>query len=277
MNNKECDDKLSLDALMKEVAICQLCCSDDSGITEKKRLRNIVAEKPSTLRYGEIPSHYTDWATRLDAKIAIVMEDWGLASDALKLRYYYEELLANSSLDSDQAWRETIENRPKPSPTHKKILKYLKSSAEAEGLFLPPDFLNYIFFTNAVLCFRRDGGPSDKSNIDLTKSLQNCCGNRKFLRQQLRIVGPTIVVALGQEAWQGLGRDGAIISNSSQKLLVVEYPEDGLRLNVVRMPHPVAWGPDENRYCQLFCVNLIKGQIGPHLSYRVCSPAQLHL
>ena len=22
-------------------------------------------------------------------------------------------------------------------------------------------------------------------------------------------------------------------------------------------------------YCQLFCVNLIKGQIGPHLSYRI--------
>lgn len=30
------------------------------------------------------------------------------------------------------------------------------------------------------------------------------------------------------------------------------------------------------RHCQLFCVNLIKGQIRPHLSYRVCSPAQLH-
>ena len=30
-------------------------------------------------------------------------------------------------------------------------------------------------------------------------------------------------------------------------------------------------------HCQLFCVNLIKGQIGPHLSYRICSPVQLHL
>jgi hypothetical protein len=28
-------------------------------------------------------------------------------------------------------------------------------------------------------------------------------------------------------------------------------------------------GTFKKRYCQLFCVNLIKGQIGPHLSYRI--------
>jgi hypothetical protein len=33
----------------------------------------------------------------------------------------------------------------------------------------------------------------------------------------------------------------------------------------------------DNGYCQLFCVNSIKGQIRPHLSYTIISPAQLHL
>jgi hypothetical protein len=249
MNNRDqfTTDKLSqLDAVMKEVAACQLCCGESSAITEKKRLRNIISEKPYAPRYGEIPSHYTDWANRLNAKIVIVMKDWGRASDALKLRAYYEGLITNGSFSRDQAWRETVENRPNPSPTHKKINKYLKSSAEAESVFLPPDFLNHILFTNAVLCFRRDGGPSDKDNIDLPRSLENCCGRRKYLRRQLQIVSPTVVVALGQEAWQGLCRGGAI-NNSSQEFVELAYPNDGLSINVVRTPHPVAWGPDESK------------------------------
>ncbi|MBN2589866.1 MAG: uracil-DNA glycosylase family protein [Sedimentisphaerales bacterium] len=235
-------DKLSkLDVVMKDIAACQLCCGVDTTIPEKRRLRNLIAEKPSAPRYGEIPSHYTDWATRLNAKIVILMKDWGLASHALELRTYFEGLIANKSLNREQAWLETIQNRPKPSPTHKKIKKYLKISAVAEGLFLPPDFLNHIFFTNAVLCFRCRGKPNATDNIDLKKSLDNCCGKRKYLRQQLKIVNPAIVVALGQGAWQGLDQSGTIISSSSQKYLVIDYP-DGLHLCVVRAPHPTKWG-----------------------------------
>jgi predicted transcriptional regulator len=243
--NKEqfSSDKLSqLDAIMKDIAACQLCCSKDSEISEKKRLRNLIAEQTSAPWYGKIPSHYTDWATRLDAKIAIIMKDWGLAEDALKLRAYCEGLISSKLLSREQAWRETIENRPKPSPTHRKINKYMISSAEAENLHLPPNFLNHIFFTNAVLCFRCEGGPSDKDNIDLPMSLENCCGRRRYLRRQLRVVNPSVVIALGDDAWEGLYRDQAIISKSSYGFMEISYPDDGLRLNVVRAPHPTKWG-----------------------------------
>jgi len=35
--------------------------------------------------------------------------------------------------------------------------------------------------------------------------------------------------------------------------------------------------PQNNRYCQLFCVNSVERQIGTHLSDLHCSPVHLHL
>src|SRR5215471_11646755 len=110
---------------------------------------------------------YTDWASRprLNAKIAIVLQDWGSRDEAIKLRHHYKRLMRTECLNRKKAWLKTVRDRPKPSPTHKRIPLYLRRSAKRQGLHLPDDFLDHIFFTNAVLCFRK--GNSSAKNINL--------------------------------------------------------------------------------------------------------------
>ena len=236
------DKKTRLHEMMQDVSRCQLCCAKGSGAA-RTRLINLIAKNPEAPRYGEIPSIYTDWASRLNAKIAIILQDWGSRDDALKLRHHYECLLRTESLSREKAWRRTVQYRPKPSPTHKRIPLYLKRSAEREGLQLPADFVDHLFFTNAVLCFRK-GNSSGANNINLERSIRNCCFKRKFLKRQLQIVSPSIVVALGGGALRGLGLRKKIsdvirsAQSSPQGFLEREY--EGLPLNIVAVLHPTA-------------------------------------
>ena len=132
-------NKLSqLDAMMQKVAKCDLCCKEGPKIKKEKLLRNFITEKPKGPRYGEIPSMYTDWAHRLDAKIAIVLQDWGSENEALALRREYENKIKQSSMNPAEAWRQTIRERPEhlSSDTHKNIIDFLKRSAELQKLQL---------------------------------------------------------------------------------------------------------------------------------------------
>ena len=220
--------KLSqLNTLMQNVSKCDLCCREgqDQDIKKDKLLINLIAEKPISPRFGEIPSMYTDWASRLNAKIAIVLQDWGGVEDALSLRRHYQEQIRKKSLSAAVAWRQTVQNRPNPSPTHINIINFLKISATLEGLKLPHDFLDQIFFTNAVLCFRH-GNTSGKDNIDLRRSIRNCCFQSKFLYEQLKIVQPSIVVALGEGALSSL----CISSNVALTIQSVQSLRDGFKM-----------------------------------------------
>ena len=105
-------DKLSqLGAMMQKVEKCDLCCKEGQGIEEKRLLINFITKKPQGPRYGEIPSMYTDWANRLDAKIAIVLQDWGSKDEALDLRREYENKIKQSAMSPAEAWRQTIRER----------------------------------------------------------------------------------------------------------------------------------------------------------------------
>ena len=240
------NDKLSkLHRLFQRVKKCDLCCTIGNGIEKRERLlRNLIAEAPVRPRYGDIPTMYTDWASRVHAKIAIVMQDWGSARDALKLSKHYKKKAKEECLSLDDAWRSIVQKRPKPSPTHRNIIRYLIKSAEREGLKLPSGFLDDLYFTNAVLCFRR-GGASGSRNIDLETSIRNCCDGQKFLYGQLAIVRPLIVVAAGRWALKGLGFNEGVgpTIRSVREESAYGYKEiscDGLSLCVVPTFHPAA-------------------------------------
>jgi uracil-DNA glycosylase len=246
-------DKLSqLDAMMRDVAACQLCCREGGEIKKEKLLRNLIAEKPNGPRYGEIPSRYTDWAHRLDAKIAFVLEDYGSAHNAFEHRESYLRRITEESLSPEVAWRRTVEDRPHPSPSTLRIPVFLRQSAERQGLELPRDFLDGILFTNAVLCFRRAGNDSSKENIDWATSSRNCCTKRRFLRQQLQILGPSVVVAAGKKVLGVLGVRGTSIAEAVEDahrsgahgFSRVDY--GGLSLNMVPVFHPAARPKDRS-------------------------------
>lgn len=279
-----------LNVLMQEVDRCELCCEHDrcdlggpeSNIQSSRCLRNLIYEYPNPSPWGGIPSMYTDWGNRLYAKIAIVMKDWGLADDALALRGHCTKL-ANFGMSSRCAWITTVCDRPKPSPTHRNIIKYLRNSlrcyveTSAPGArpSLPKTpwlirltspgserheeipFLDHLYFTNTVLCFKRWGEPTSRDNIDFPESKKHCCDEREFLRRQLEIVQPCVVVAVGeaarvfaehvQPAISGLDRISDIVKDAQESpRRYWELTYRGLSLNVIPVFHPTAYPTDRN-------------------------------
>jgi uracil-DNA glycosylase len=244
------DKQSQLDSMMQKVVACDLCCKPGNGMTQDELLRNLIAENPNKPHYGEIPTMYSDWANprRLNAKLTFVLQDWGSAGSAdeengaLVLRRCWKE--KSKSMNSEDAWRDIIQHRPKPSDTHENIIEFFNDSAKRENLQLPNNFLDHIFFTNAILCFRQ-GGSSNPGIINLNKSINNCCKVRMFLRDQLSIVHPLVVVAGGVGVSRELGfNDGigktikSVRENSPYGYKDILY--HNMKLCVVPIFHPVA-------------------------------------
>jgi uracil-DNA glycosylase len=243
-------NKLSmLDSTMQAISECDVCCRPGQGIESDQLLRNFIAERPNGPRYGGIPHLFTDWANRLNAKIAVIGQDWGADAAAIDLRRIYEESVNGVPDDPAKIWRQMVKDRPGgPSKTDENLKKFFEESARLEHLHLPETFMDNLFITNAVLCLRKGSVSSGDKNINLERSTENCCLKRMFLRQLLEIVNPVIVVALGGWALWGLGRTGgwkplkSIIPEIRRKYpygyVVNKY--DGLSLNVVPVYHPAA-------------------------------------
>src|SRR5208337_4418007 len=84
---------------------------------------------------------------------------------------------------------------------------------------------------------------SGGDKIDLTTSIKHCCREQNFLQEQLRIVSPSVVVALGDWALKGLGVPGSItklmVKSQSSPEGYVRRNCEGLPLNIVPVRHPM--------------------------------------
>lgn len=248
--------KLSLfDAEMQSIGRCCECSQLGGNIRADCFLRNLISERLQAPRYGGIPHMFTDWARRLNARIAVIAQDWGADIEALALRDYYEKRVETEDGTPEDIWAELIRNRPEiqnrrelkgPSRTDTNLKKFLEKSALLEGLHLPPHFMDSIFMTNAILCFRNGSLSSGQNNIDLTRSIANCCSKRKFLRNLLEIVNPVVVVTLGQYALKGVHHSNTTLRSLLKKTrresehgyIISDY--DGLSLRIVPVYHPSA-------------------------------------
>ena len=239
-----------LDLLMQRVKDCRLCC-EDTEILPKKRLINFIAERPNWPRYGGVPSIWTDWASRLDAKIVVIGKDWGPQSDVDKYRQQYEQLSSLTG-DKSKAWRRTIRSYTNNDDrSGQKLTEYLSESAKCVGLHLPPSFMDDVFVTNAVLCARQGNKYSDKDYFDEEKSTSNCCCTQRFLQRQLEIVKPAVVVTLGKCRLWALGKMSKSKSLRRRIEEVHEAPpgylrDDELGLSIVPVFHPAAYDDEES-------------------------------
>jgi len=69
---------------------------------------------------------------------------------------------------------------------------------------------NAAFFTNAVLCLKGGGLQADVENDWFAN-----CGS--FLRQQVEIVAPRVLVCLGEKAYRGIAKEFAFAPGSFRK------------------------------------------------------------
>lgn len=135
---------------------------------------------PSTLAGGSYDSSEIGPWSRLhgdlDAKIMVVGQDWG------DVRYFE----TNRGLDA-------LNN-----PTMKSLEKLLKSAGVDATLSTYDHGQTGLFLTNAVLCLK-SGGLQASVNAAW---FANCATH--FLRKQVEIVQPIVVVPLGERAYRAL-------------------------------------------------------------------------
>jgi uracil-DNA glycosylase family 4 len=147
---------------------CHSC--EDHGLTNPSVCRGGVYD--NTEHIGP----WTQWQGNLDAELMVIAQDWGGAE-------YY---IGCEGLEKDT------------NPTNKRVCELLASVGIQ--IQLPKQTREGpLFFTNAVLCLRPGllTGPAIKS-----RCFTNC--STAFLRPQVEVVNPKVVVTLGRMAYRSL-------------------------------------------------------------------------
>jgi uracil-DNA glycosylase family 4 len=153
---------------------------------------------------------WTQWQGNLDARVMVIAQDWGG-------KVYY---VNHRGLEEDD------------NTTNRRIRELL-ASVNIQ-IKLPPEQQDEgpLFFTNAVLCLK----PGLLTGPVKSSWFSNCATN--FLRPQVELVNPKVVVTLGYMAYRSLMRAYAL----PHKALMREAVQESVRLprgNVlVPMYHP---------------------------------------
>jgi len=124
---------------------------------------------------GEV-GPWSRWQGNLDARLMVVGQDWG------HTRYFLRHLGGES----------------RGNPTN----VALEQLAHVLGIAVGPPGdatgQSVAFFTNAVLCLKTEGGLQGKVR---DAWFRNCAG---YLRRQIEVVGPDVVVGLGERAFRSI-------------------------------------------------------------------------
>ena len=155
------------DALVETRKACRLCVGLSNPALARLRRFDSDQIGPWSRLHGD-----------LDAQLSIVGQDWG------GMKYYKD----NKGLDK-------LDN-----PTMCNLEKLLNHVGIHVSVTTYANHGRGVFLTNAVLCLK-DGGLQAKIELEWVR---NCGSN--FLRQQIEIVQPKVVVGLGASAFHAVLR-----------------------------------------------------------------------
>ena len=206
--------------LLEEMGTCQKCINLRNKSDRDCSLVNIY----NNLNFSKnIPSIWTDWFNRLNSEIMIIGQDWGPYVDMKTLHQLYMQNPTRSN------WENLIEQEK--SNTKKQLDYYIKESSNS--LYSLTD----IFITNAIMC-ARTGTKYRWDNIDLKQSTDNCSA---YLKKQVEIVKPKVILTLGYYPLYSLSKSYNFIINKTLKETIANYPE--IKINdftIIPLYHQVA-------------------------------------
>lgn len=160
--------QIAYSRLIEQRKECRLCC--DLGLTNPNACSRDIDDQ-----MGHIGA-WTQWQGNLDANLMVVGQDWG-GTD------YYNE---HHGQDEDT------------NPTNKRLRDLLASIGIHIGLPRQQPQGDVLFFTNAILCLR----PGRLTGTIKPHWFNNC--SKQFLRPQVELVNPKVVVTLGYLAYRSL-------------------------------------------------------------------------
>jgi DNA polymerase len=150
---------------------------------------------------------WTQWQGNLDAKLMVIAQDWG------GKEYYVE----HKGLEEDI------------NITNRRICELLASVGVNIELPRKPQSERPLFFTNSVLCLR----PGRLTGPIKSRWFDNC--SREFLRPQVELVNPRVIVTLGLKAYRSL----LMAYEMPHKTLMREAVQETVRLPGGQMLVPV--------------------------------------
>lgn len=216
--------------LLVSMSRCQQCTQLVKNTGKDCSLINIYENNDFC---QNIPSIWTDWLNRLDAKIVIIGQDWGPHTDMLKLYQLYRENPTKSN------WNNLIEQEK--SHTKKMLEYYIEKSSNGKHS------LDEIFVTNAIMCARK-GANYRGNNIDLKYSTNEC---RKFLLKQIEIVKPKVILTLGYYPLLSLANIYNFKIEKTLESTINSHKEIKLNsLVIIPLYHPVAQIKKETQLSQ---------------------------
>lgn len=121
---------------------------------------------------------WAQWQGNLDAELMVVGQDWG------GVDYYVK----HRGLEED-------DNRA--NTNIRRLLAFINIEIELPPNPMPP---GKVFFTNAVLCLK----PGQLGGAVPPVCFRNCAG---FLREQIELINPKVVVTLGLPAYQSVAAE----------------------------------------------------------------------
>lgn len=134
---------------------------------------------PSDVEHGSLDTDqigpWSLWQGNLEATIMVVGQDWGDVA-------YFEKNRGHGLAQSF---------------TNRALVELLAIAGVAVEPLGASELRHVAFFTNAILCLK-SGGVQGRISRDW---FQNC---RHFLRRQIEIVQPQVVIGLGQHAYQSI-------------------------------------------------------------------------
>lgn len=209
------------DLLIQKMGKCRKCMSLFKKNGQDCSLINIFGAVDFA---KNIPSIWTDWYHRLESEIFIVGQDWG---PYIEMERLYNDFLLERSIIN---WKKIIESER--SQTKKKLTKFLVESSDGRI-----SNLDSIFITNAIMCARK-GEAYRGDNICLAKSVNNC---RDYLKEQIEIVKPKVVVTLGYYPLLALSKSYDFsIENTLQQCIKKQPVIKVGDFYIICLYHPVA-------------------------------------
>lgn len=156
---------------------------------------------------------WSQWQGNLDATLMIVGQDWG------SVKFLESKFLGGGAED-------------RSNPTNKRLVQLLANeNIDIDWKWRGRN--SRLFFTNAVLCLRSGASNMQgKPNKDWFKN----CVSENFLREQIKIVNPKVVVGLGRLAFDSILRSFGLQSAFPSSITLSEIVQDksGVKLGTTR-------------------------------------------
>lgn len=212
----------------------------NTSVTENYKQRNGIRTNVGFINqyalHQSIPNKWFDWENRVDAEIMVIGQDWGPYNALLPYISEYEIEVTKPDFNYDEFLFSTFSSR-----TEKFIIRAVERSyMERFNRKVSSKIWKNFIFTMGILFTRQGDHFRGKEYYDEKFGMRE---SLPYLRSQIEIIKPKVIIPLGGVAWRMLREIKSIDKPESISDIVTEQnrkPIESDSLKVVPNFHPAS-------------------------------------